>query len=691
MLAARDAIGTGQLVAISAGPGAAGLWATLHAEHPSVGITVIRTPMTDDGLVAAQRIAAAAPGTYRELTIGEDGTVAEPVMDPMHSLGGGDFPLGPEDVVLISRGSAAAGLALAQVLACSGATVAVVGREHPDHDEAAVAGLERLRGAGAKVGYELVSLADHAALTAAVRRIEARFGRVTALSHAAGQVAPVALGQLSPARADELASTHTNPLDQMAAAVRAVARTSGAHAGPLRFIMTFGCVTGRYGLAGESASALVTGAIADFGAQLAAASPGCRALHVDWPAWSGDGLGQRAELAETMRRAGFTAMPPQEGSRQLLRLLATEGLSGRFAVHGRVGVPAPRPVAAAVPRPGQDGGQASARFVERILVHYPGVELIAEASLSLLADPYLGDYQIDGVPLLPPAMTLEAMAQAASVLAGGPVRSATDVSMSAPIVLPAGTPGSQTVIRLCALRDGDSVTVAIRSDNSGFAVDHGRATFGGEQPARAGSRPPAAARSAASTWPAGSPRDQPAGTVHGTELYGPVFFQAGRFRRLATVRLTGPRSAAGMADGADEQPWFGAVPPQRAAGWPELVLGSAGLSDATLQLVQACVPDRRLILAGCDGVWFSGRAAEGRVTILVTQDKRAETGQAADAVPRPRQAPGTLAGEATGPAWDAEVTDASGQTLIVWRGLRMRDVGPLDQALRLAATGAAGA
>ncbi len=540
MLAARDAISTGHLVAISPGPAAAGLWAALHAEHPSVGITVVRTAMTPDGLVAAQRIAAATPGAYRELSIGQDGAVAEPVMSPLHGLGGGDFPLGPQDVVLISRGSAAAGLALAQVLACSGATVAVVGREHPDRDEAAVAGLERLRGAGAKVGYELVALADHAALTAAVRRIEARFGRVTAISHAMGQVAPLALSQLTPARADELARKHTNPLDQMAAAVRAVARTSGAPAAQPRLIVTFGSVTGRYGLAGESASALVTGAIADYGARLAAASPGCRALHIDWPAWSGEGLGQRADLAETMERAGFTAMPPEQGSRQLLKLLATEGLNGRVAVHGRVGVPAPRPVAAAGPRSGQHGGRASSRFVERVLLHYPGVELIAEASLSLLADPYLGDYQVDGVPVLPPAMALEAMAQAASVLAGAPVRNAADVSMSAPIVLPAGTPGSQTVIRLCALRDGDSVTVAIRSGNSGFAVDHGRAIFGSAQPGQPGPRPPARSRPATRIGRSGRRRE--AGRRHG------------RRRRAVRADLLPGRAVQAAGQGAPGRP-----------------------------------------------------------------------------------------------------------------------------------------
>ena len=76
------------------GSASAGLWATLHAEHPSVGVTVVRTAMTPDGLAAAQRIAAATPGAYRELTIGQDGTVTEPVMVPMHRLARRRLPAG---------------------------------------------------------------------------------------------------------------------------------------------------------------------------------------------------------------------------------------------------------------------------------------------------------------------------------------------------------------------------------------------------------------------------------------------------------------------------------------------------------------------------------------------------------------------------------------------------------------------
>jgi enediyne polyketide synthase len=118
VLAAKNAIGTGELVAIGQGPGAAGLWATLHAEHPSVGITVIAAPLTAAGLGAARPFATARPGEYRELAVGPDGIPGEPVLTVLAGPGG-DFPLGADDVVLISRGSGAAGLALAQVLACA--------------------------------------------------------------------------------------------------------------------------------------------------------------------------------------------------------------------------------------------------------------------------------------------------------------------------------------------------------------------------------------------------------------------------------------------------------------------------------------------------------------------------------------------------------------------------------------------
>jgi enediyne polyketide synthase len=327
-------------------------------------------------------------------------------------------------------------------------------------------------------------------------------------------------------------------------------------------------------------------------------------------------------------------------------------------------------------------------------VHYPGIELIAEAKLSLLADPYLLDYQADGVPILPPTIALEAMAQVASALAGTPVRHASQVAMRAPIVLAAGMPGSQTVIRIYALKEGDTIVIRVRSDNSGFAVDHCRAIFSLAAPAT--EEPP---------------RDGPgehalATALPAEEFYNNVLFQAGRFRLLRQVSPAGPRSACGVAEptrATDQLPWFGAIPPARAgATTHDLVLGNAALADAALQVVQACMPGRRMLVAGCDAVWFSeafcaGAIADGVVTIDVGQDASSGTlanapapagatdpdGPAsASAVPRPRSGSGESGGAATGPAWQVRVADAAGRVLIAWKGLRMRDAGPLLQPSR---------
>jgi hypothetical protein len=140
------------------------------------------------------------------------------------------------------------------------------------------------------------------------------------------------------------------------------------------------------------------------------------------------------------------------------------------------------------------------------------------------------------------------------------------------------------------------------------------------------------------------------------------------------------------------------VPPARAGTTEhDLVLGNAGLADAALQVVQTCMPGRRMLVAGCESVWFSeafcaGQIADGQVTIIAAQDPASGAdasatvpggagepdGPAADrVVPRPRTGSGQGAGEITGPAWDVRVTDAAGRLLIAWGGLRMRDAGPL--------------
>ena len=687
--AARDGIETGRLVVVTWSQGFTGFFASLQAEHPAMGVTILRVPDSDEGVALARKFASAEPGQFRELALAAGGTAAEPVMAPLESRRGGPFPLGPDDVVVVSRDARGAGLALAQVLACCGTPVAVIGRPSGEDDSELVAGLEKLRSAGARVGYEVIDLTSQSSLAAAIARIEDRLGRVTAIGHSAGPGGShVPFIEVSDIEISGHVASETATLEHIVGAIRP---------GQLRMIITFGSVAGRYGLAGASQLALSGGALAGRAAQLAGAIRGCASLHVDVPAWSDAGLGERQDLADDLAAAGTSAIDVSTASRLLLKAMTTPDRPGRIAIHGRVSGPAatssaglsPAQLAAAgLP----DGG----RFLREVRVNYPGVELVCAPRLSVETDPYLADYRVDGLAVLPGVLAVEALAEAASVLAGRPVRLASNVRLESPVVVPAqGT----AELRICAQREGTVIRAALRCADSSFAVDHARAEF---SCATAEDARPAAVLSAALPAAGALPlalSAGPSGLVDGTEFYGPIAFQAGRFRRVALLPEVTARSCRALARGSDDQPWFDAGSPLAGSGF---LLGSPGVADVSLHVLQACVPHRRLWPAGSASVWSSGRAAEGAVEIravatsaggapALSVPAQARPGIQASVpaqagVPAAERAPAdhlvpvqARADQLADERWDIEAVDSAGELLFAWRGVQVRDAGPLPR------------
>ncbi|MGH3276778.1 MAG: KR domain-containing protein, partial [Streptosporangiaceae bacterium] len=687
--AAQDAAATGRLVVITTGPGLTGLFASLHAEQPSLGITLLRVPATADGPRLARQHAQAEPGEFRELLVADDGTARQPVLTARAVSGGARFPLGPTDVALVSRSSGPAALAFAQVLACCGAAVAVIGQPRLEEGSGVIAGLEELRRAGARVAYEVVDAADPADMALAVRRIERRLGPVTAIGHAVGATAAVPVAEIRP-----------RTLDVRLAAERAALRDlmNAVSAPRLRLILTFGSVAARYGLPRQGLLAVASAMLADQAEAAARRIPGCRALHIDVPGWAGAALRGRSDLDQSMSEAGMAGMHPDEAARLLLKVLATPGLPERVAVHGRIGVPGPLRAGYAPPAPALTG-----RFLSEVLVHYPGIELVCDARLSLAADPYLADYRVAGLPVLPPVMALEALAQAASALAGRPLRRATAVTVNAAVTMPAACEsGGEMLIRVCARAEAGKITTALRCAESGMVVDHVRAEFSIEEPASLPAWPAAAdsgleettetrterTETGTGTTGTGTAETGTAGTVDGGELYGPVCFQTGRFQRIAGLPELSARACRALARGGDDRAWFSAG---RGPGGPAqegLLLGSPGLNDAALQVLQACVPDRRVWLAGWDAATFSGTAADGEVEIRAFASARRPAGpHPIPAIPVARGVPApapSLDGPAAPPPaellWDVEAVDSSGQVLAAWRGVRLREAGPLPRA-----------
>ena len=101
-----------------------------------------------------------------------------------------------------------------------------------------------------------------------------------------------------------------------------------------------------------------------------------------------------------------------------------------------------------------------------------------------------------------------------------------------------------------------------------------------------------------------------------------------------------------LADGAAEAGPAGMDEP--------LVLGSPGLNDAVLHMLQACVPHRRMLPAGFEALTVSG--AEVRGAVQVRAERHAGPGS----------------------GWQVTAVDAAGDTVLAVSGLQLRDVGPLE-------------
>jgi enediyne polyketide synthase len=578
LAAGRTALRAKALVVITPDSALTGFLRSLWLEHPSIGITVVR-----DHRDSADH--HAEPGRWRELVVGPDGIVREPVERPL-PMATEPLPLTAADVLLVSGGGRGIGHECARALAmASGAALAIIGRADPATDDALRANLDRLRADGIRFAYRSadVSLPD-----AAVTALAAELGQVTALLHASGVNEPTTFDLLDAAAVRR----HIAPKVAGLRALLAVVPRP-------RLVITFGSVIGRFGLHGECHYALANGLLRVEAERLAAQ---CRVLHIDWSVWSGTGMGERLGVVDTLNRNGITPIPTAEGTDLLLRLLRTPTATA-VSVHGRLAGTAPI--------------ATTARFLQQIRVHEPEIELVADAVLSLTTDPDLAGHQLDGATVLPGVLGLEAMAQAASTVAGRPLTTAERVAFDHPILLP-------TTVRVCALRRDDVIETVLRTAETGYRMDHFRAEF------------PLCGKDSGDPLVVDGGDEVPA-----IDLYGPVFFHTGRFQRIASVFLPGPKAC--RAEVTEDAPWFASV------------LGAPTMNDATIHALQACVPHRRLLPVGCDRVEIQGGAGPWELHGI---ERHADGGTY---------------------TWDVVATDRSGRPAIRWTGLRLRDVGSLPR------------
>ena len=611
-----------QFLLVQQGAGAASFARTLHLET-GLNTCVVHVPFEHPS--APQWIAAEARAAtgYTEAHYTAGGRhVPHSLVPAVPALATAQHALTPSDVLLVTGGGKGIAAECALALALdTGVQLALLGRSDPSADPALAANLHRMRASGARVHYIAADVLDAAAIAHAFHQIEQALGPVTAILHAAGNNTPCLLAAL-----DE-------PAFQAALApklqgLRNLLRAS--HPGRLRLLIAFGSIIARTGLEGEAHYAVANEWLARSVDLWRAAHPLCRCLTIDWSAWSGIGMAQRLGSVDQLMLRGITPITPEEGVRIFKSLAAHPAPPPSIVVTGRYGDP---------PTLRRDTPELPfARFLERARVHYPGVELIADAEVSTSSDPYLKDHVFQGTPLLPAVMGLEAMAQVAAALTGfaqPPIFK--DVRFSRPVHIP---DGAAITLRLAALvRSPGVVEVALRSSATSFQIDHFRAIcrFG-----------------AAAIPIAARPVPHAPLPIHpGRDLYGSILFQSGRFCRLRAYHLLRATECVAEIHSDSTQGWFARDLPA------SLALGDPGARDAFIHCVQACIPHAMVLPIAVEKISFTSAPRPGPLYVHA----------------RERSSHGGLL------VYDLDVADSAGLPVERWEGLQLQVVGATARKL----------
>ncbi|GII65120.1 polyketide synthase [Sphaerisporangium krabiense] len=629
--AAKEAVasepGT-RFVAVQHGAGAAGLAKTLQLEAPHLRTTIVHLPPGPD-VVARVVDEVAATTRFSEVFYDDRGARRVPTLRvlPVRAART-DRPLGAGDVLLVTGGGKGitAECALA-VAADSGAKLAVLGRSDPAADQELSDNLRRMADSGVTVRYARADVTDAAQVRAAVAGLAAELGQVTAVLHGAGRNEPAALTGLD---MGAFRRTFAPKVDGLRNVLDAV------DPGALRLLVTFGSIIGRAGLQGEAHYSTANDWMAEITREVGETHPGCRAICMEWSVWSEVGMGEKLSVVDALGRMGVTAITPEQGVQIMRRLVTDPDVPATVVISGRTqGIDTARYDLPELPL---------LRFVDKPLVHYHGVELVTEVEMNAGTDLYLADHLLDGNLLFPAVFGMEAMAQVAGAVTGrGTAPVIEEAEFVRPIIVP---PAGSTTIRVAATvvdgdQDGETVAVAIRSAETGFEVDHFRATV----------------RFTGDPVPQGPP-DQVAEGLPvvpldpATEMYGDVLFQGGRFHRLRRYHRAAARHVDAEVAALDARDWFAGFLPG------ELRLADPGMRDALMHGNQVCVPDATLLPTGIERVHAGGAALTGTEGLRYCATERLRDGDTY--------------------IYDIAVRTPAGEVVERWEGLRLQAVRKKD-------------
>jgi malonyl CoA-acyl carrier protein transacylase len=290
------------------------------------------------------------------------------------------------------------------------ATPAMVDKElaRIERAEAALSAIQAIEKAGGNAHYHSVDLTDSDAVSAVMTEILASHDRIDVLMHAAGV-------EISRMLSDKPREEFDLVFDVKSSAWHSLMHAIGDT--PLGAAVVFSSVAGRFGNGGQTdysaANDFLTKCVMGF----SNSRPETRGLAIDWTAWGGIGMATRGSIPTMMAAAGIDMLPPQIGIPVVRRELTQGPIATELVVGGRLGV---------LTSEWDETGGIDVGAIDMSGEHGPmlgdvvGMSLAKGLTVETELDPetqaFLYDHRIDGTPVLPGVMGLEAFAELATLL-----------------------------------------------------------------------------------------------------------------------------------------------------------------------------------------------------------------------------------------------------------------------------------
>jgi NAD(P)-dependent dehydrogenase (short-subunit alcohol dehydrogenase family) len=272
---------------------------------------------------------------------------------------------------------------------------------------AALAAIDAVGAAGGKPHYHAVDLTDADAVARVMDSVRATSGRIDVLLHAAGLEISRALPDKEPGEYDLVLDVKSDGWFNVLAAAGDM---------PIGATVVFSSVAGRFGNAGQTDYSAANDLLCKITSSFRRTRPSTRGLALDWTAWGGIGMATRGSIPKIMEMAGVETLPPEAGVAWIRRELTAHAFRGEVVVAGALGMMAAGYDPAGGLDPASLDTAGAGPLVGDVAEANLHDGLVVRTTLDPTAQPFLDDHRIDGTPVLPGVMGMEAFAEVARLL-----------------------------------------------------------------------------------------------------------------------------------------------------------------------------------------------------------------------------------------------------------------------------------